>query len=258
MTYPPTPGGQEPYGYGSPPHDPQYGQPQQPVYGSQPFEQPAYQQPTYEQAAYAQPQYGQQQFGQQPYPQQAYPGYAQGNYGPGYQAQPSGTTGVIAAILAFLGGLHMLVVVIVGLVFLIAGGANSSELTGGGTAALMAIGVIALLFGGVNLVLLVWGGVDLLRRRMRGRTMVLIASGLVIAMMLINLIITFAVGGSAPGQLLGGGIAGIFLLIFPVATAILAFVPSTVEWIKAKPEQPGYDQFVAQQYPAQQQYPGQY
>lgn len=226
-----------PYGQGLPG---QPGQPQQPGYP---------QQPDYLQQA-GHPQQG--GYPQQPgFPPPGYP--QQGGFPQPYgypAAEPSGTTGTIAAVLAALGGVAGLVGGAFGAIGLAAlSGMSSSDVSGG----VYALLVVVILFNFVFGLMIATGAVMLFQRKMLGRWLVVGASALAI----LSSLISFGVGAAAASAYGsystggGGGVLQLLGLVFPVATIVLALLPSTTAWINAKPS-PVAPQFFP---PMPQQYP---
>ncbi|QRY52721.1 hypothetical protein [Mycolicibacterium septicum] len=217
MTYP-----SGPYGQGFP-EQPGYGQqpgyPQQPGYGQQPGYQP---QPGYP--------------AQSGHPQPWYPGAYQ-PYGsaPAPSTSPSGGTAITTAVLAGLGALATLGGGILGLIGLAALNSDStystSDVLSGGACALL---VIVMLVNIVSGLLLLPGTVMLLQRKMIGRWLIVGGCALTILNSLLSLGLSAAV--TARYESYGGGSAFEFLsLVFPIATLVLAMLPSTTAWIKARP-----------------------
>lgn len=191
---------------------------------------------------------------QQPPPpilgQPGYPGQQPPAQAPG---EPSGVTGTIAAVLAGLGG-------VVGL--------GSGAITGfhafalhdlmnisGGTYAIVIVGaVISAAFG---LPLLI-GAILLFQAKIIGRWLVVGGCAGAIASVLFALVVDTAIRSDYPGYPGATTPVSLASLIFPIATLVLALVPSTAAWIEAKQNpaaaQPSPQNPVAPQpYP---QYPG--
>ncbi|MGY4101709.1 hypothetical protein ACW2Q0_19460 [Nocardia sp. R16R-3T] len=97
---------------------------------------------------------------------------------------------------------------------------------------MLVIGSIAL----VTAFLLGVGAVLMFTRRPLGRVLVVAGCAVVviagIAEYAITLRYTTSGGGAAE---ISGGIGGLFGLIFPIATAVLALVPSTTRWLNYRP-----------------------
>jgi hypothetical protein len=145
--------------------------------------------------------------------------------------KPSGAMAMVAAILATLGGLTGLTVAVIGGI-----GGNTSLRLG------RPLGSLIALFSGVLMsvgcgALLLTGAVLLFRRKMIGRQ--LIVGGCITA------VISYLLysGGIATFQdrhlsTFGIGVAVIVVCLFPVVTLVLALLPSTTAWIRAKPDPP--------------------
>jgi hypothetical protein len=201
-----------PYGQGFPG---QPGGPQQPGFG---------QQPGYHPQGYQAPGFGQQpgNFGPQP-------GFGQQPYGMG-AAEPSSVTGMIAAILAGLGGLGGLASGLFGLVRF--SGLSSLPGVGGGAYTMVLISLlVSLAFGGVLLA----GAIMLLQRKMLGRWLIVGGCAASIVVSLLSLAATAALAAGYGATYLGGGFFSVLGLIFPIATIVLALVPSTTAWIRSRP-----------------------
>ena len=207
-----------PYGQGFPG---QPGNPQQPGFGQQPggFGQPSgFGQPP----AYGQP----AAFGQQP-------GYGQQPFGGGF-GEPSSATAMIAAILAGLGGLWSLVGGLLGFV----GVSALSDIPGftGGVYAWLVISLlIGLVLGGVLLA----GAITLFQRKMIGRWLIVGACAATIVIGIVGFIVQLAVISSITAgyhvSYMGSGFMPLLSLVFPIATIILAMLPSTTAWINSRP-----------------------
>jgi hypothetical protein len=144
--------------------------------------------------------------------------------------EPSGVTGTIAAVLAALGAVAGLSGGVLAAIGLAALGADSS-LSGG----LYAVMIVAILFNFVFGVMIAAGAVLLFQRKMLGRWLVVGACALAILSSLISFGVAAAATSAAHGSLGGGGLSTLAGLIFPIATLVLAMLPSTTAWIKAKP-----------------------
>ncbi|MCV7066668.1 hypothetical protein H7H51_14845 [Mycolicibacterium farcinogenes] len=160
-------------------------------------------------------------------------------------AEPSGTTGTIAAVLAALGavaGLGGGVLAAIGL----SAASGMSSLSGGVYALLIALVLFSFVFG----LMIATGAVLLFQRKMLGRWLVVGACVLAI----LSGLISFGVSAAATAAVYGsysagnGGVLNLVTLVFPIATLVLALLPSTTAWIKAKP-----NPVAPQYYP---QYPG--
>ncbi|GAA2054849.1 hypothetical protein [Williamsia deligens] len=84
-------------------------------------------------------------------------------------------------------------------------------------------------------VVLVAGGVFLLRRRILGRTLVLVGCGLSVLVGIAGVIVVAAVANSSSGVELavGSGIGATMGLIFPIVTVILLVLPATTRWLRS-------------------------
>lgn len=219
VTFPNGPYGQEFPGQSG---YPQQGFPQQPLFPQQPAfpQQPGYPPPGYP---------------QQGFPQQ--PGYP-GSYQPTPPGEPSGVTGVIAAVLAGLGALANLGGGILGLFGLAMVGSDTG--TSGLSGGVYAMLIFGLLLGILCGLLLLAGTVTLLQRKMIGRWLVIGGCILAIVGGLVSLGLSAAVANNYAGY--GGTLSGtgptIVGLIFPIATIVLAMLGSTTAWIQAKQNPP--------------------
>lgn len=167
------------------------------------------------------------------WPQQPghFPGYPQPGYPAGYQPNlpkgPSGATGIIAAILALLGGP-------VGVCF------------GAMTVFIMftdaefdAIGVVLSLFGVAFGLALLLGAIALIRRRMIGRRLIIGGCAVAILSGLATLCdMAIGITGNPSREPAEIGLTIIVGLVFPILTLVLAMLPSTARWIQAKPAKP--------------------
>lgn len=199
-----------PYGQGVP------GQPGQP--------QPGFPQ----QAGYPQP----PGFPPPGFPPQGFPpqgGYPHQPYGMP-SPEPSGVTGTIAAVLAALGAAAGLGGGLVAAIGIAATGTDSS-LSGGVYAVLIALILFNFVFG----LMIAVGAVLLFQRKMLGRWLVVGACALAILSSLISFGVTAAATSESYGSYAGSGVFTLFGLIFPIATLVLAMVPSTTAWIQARP-----------------------
>ncbi|MBJ7289268.1 hypothetical protein [Williamsia sp.] len=157
-------------------------------------------------------------------------GYAQQYYGSpqGYVPPPSSATAIIAAILAFLGGIAATVALIGDILIVAAVTDVDGPSWFSGYAGFE--GVISL----VRLGLLVTGGVLLIRRRGVGRVLVLAGCALTIVMVIVGVIIlaSISVANGVPG-VVGSGY-GVFLgLVFPAVTIVLLLVSPTTRWLRS-------------------------
>lgn len=177
--------------------------------------------------------YGQGLPGQPGYPQQPGhppPGYPQQPYGmpPSAPVPPSGVTGIIAGVLAGLGGLANVVgglFMAFGLSLLIG---ETSDAAGSAWTPLVAITGLNIVAG----VLLLIGTVTLLLRKMIGRWLVAAGCSASILSTLINL--TWTPSAIADYEYDRGVAADLVGVIFPIATLVLVLLPSTAAWIRAK------------------------
>lgn len=190
---------------------------------------------TYPNGPYGQGLPGQPGYPQQPgYPPQqpGYPppGYPQQPYGmpPSAPVPPSGVTGIIAGVLAGLGGLANVVgglFMAFGLSLLIG---ETSDAAGSAWTPLVAITGLNIVAG----VLLLIGTVTLLLRKMIGRWLVAAGCSASILSTLINL--TWTPSAIADYEYDRGVAADLVGVIFPIATLVLVLLPSTAAWIRAK------------------------
>ena len=196
---------------------------------------------TYPNGPYGQGLPGQPGYPQQPgypppqpgYPQQpGYPppGYPQQPYGmpPSAPVPPSGVTGIIAGVLAGLGGLANVVgglFMAFGLSILIG---ETSDAAGSAWTPLVAITGLNIVAG----VLLLIGTVTLLLRKMIGRWLVAAGCSASILSTLINL--TWTPSAIADYEYDRGVAADLVGVIFPIATLVLVLLPSTAAWIRSK------------------------
>ncbi|MDF3341434.1 hypothetical protein P3H80_28715 [Mycolicibacterium septicum] len=147
---------------------------------------------------------------------------------------PSGVTAIITAVLAGLGAAMTLGNGIVGLIGLaaLAGDAGLRTLAMRSPGAL-ALTVLATLLSVVCGLLLLAGTVTLLQRKMIGRRLIVSGCVLIVLGSLISLGLSLGAAAryGAPGT---SGLA-ILSLVLPIATIVLAVLPSTAAWIQAKP-----------------------
>lgn len=198
-----------------------WGAPQQPQAG--PYGQPSF----------GAPQYGTPQYGAtDPY---AAPQY--GLPGPGFTPQPSGATGIAAAVLSLLGGAAQLFGAFsaIGVSALLSSASSSvgEVLPGWYSGVLMLTIVIGFALAAALLV----GGGFLLARRSWARILIAATCGITIALGILSLIVSNAVYQNLAGEYASGqGVSSIFSilgLIFPVVTAVLALLPGTKAWCQA-------------------------
>lgn len=156
-------------------------------------------------------------------------------------AEPTATPGVsssrvtafITAALAAIGALLTLGNGIAGLSGLVAlagdAGLRTLALR---TPGALTMTVLATLLSVVCGILLLAGTVALLRRKKIGRRLIVAGSVLIIAGSLISLGMSIAMTGAygAPGT----GVLAILSLVLPIATLVLALLPSTAAWTRAK------------------------
>jgi len=159
----------------------------------------------------------------QQYPPQGYP--LPGAYPhPGMPPKPNGATGIIAGILAILGGVWFLS----GLVWVVI------RLFGRFHVEVLIGGILDLAVG----VLLLLGGILLLRRKSTGRILVVVGGGAAIFLGLLSFVLGAA--GSDFYVVYGGvsflyGFLGLIIQLFipAIATLVLALIPPTARWVGA-------------------------
>ncbi|MFE6610320.1 hypothetical protein [Amycolatopsis sp. NPDC057786] len=174
-------------------------------------------------------------------PQGGYP--APGAYPPpGMGRQPSGATGIIAGILAVLGGLWFLAGVV----------SHVIELS----QYVISFLVIGAVLDLVSAALLLGGGILLLVRKRAGRVLTVIGAAGAIGFVALTFLLR-AIGShfhfSYGGVMLHFGFGWLlFVVLIPaIATLVLALIPPTGRWLAAKntgtqppnfgyPQQPGY------------------
>lgn len=190
--------------------------------------------------------YGQQFPGQPPgYPQQpGYPlppGYPQHAGYPGGQqpygmppmppASPSGLTGILAGVLAGLGGIANFgggIVMAFGLAVIMG---ESTVDTGAAVTGSMWTGLIAItMLNIISGLLLLIGAVMLLLRKIVGRGLVIVGCALNILSSLVSLSLPSTIADYEYGDT-GSDVV---TLIFPIATIVLTLLPSTTAWIQAE------------------------
>ena len=150
--------------------------------------------------------------------------------------KPSGATGIGSAVLATLGGLSGFVVAVVGGI----GGSTLVRLE-------RPLGYVITTFAGVVTsvafgAMLLAGAVLLFRRKMIGRHLVIAGSITAVA----SYALFFAGVVTSPDRHIsafGIGVTVVVACLFPIITLVLALLPSTLEWIRAKP-----NPLAAQQY----------
>ncbi|WP_181770301.1 hypothetical protein [Amycolatopsis pittospori] len=159
----------------------------------------------------------------QQYPPQGYP--PPGAYPhPGMPPKPNSATGIIAGILAILGG-----------VWFLSGSVWTVILTFGRFHAEVLIGGILDLAVGVLLLL---GGILLLRRKSTGRMLVVVGGGAAILLGLVSVVLR-ATGSDfyfvySGVRVLYGFLGLVIQLFIPaIATLVLALIPPTARWVGA-------------------------
>jgi hypothetical protein len=147
---------------------------------------------------------------------------------------PSGVTAIITAVLAGVGALLTLGNGIAGLTAL----ASLAGDSGLRTLALrtpgpLALTVLATLLSVTCGLLLLAGTVALVRRKMIGRRLIVIGCALIVLGSLISLGLNLA----ATARYGTFGISGLaaLSLVLPIATLVVALLPSTKAWIQARP-----------------------
>jgi len=182
------------YGQGFPP---QSGGPQQPGFPPQPFPQPGF-------------------------PQQPFAAAPQ---------KPSGVTGIIAGVLAGLGGLANFVggiAMAFGLAIMIGASTDATGSTDNPWTGLIAITVLNVVSG----LLLLIGTVTLLLRKMVGRWLVVAGCAVSILSTLINLtLLPSFIADYEYDRGVGPDLVGV---MFAITTIVLVLLPSTTAWIKAR------------------------
>ena len=170
--------------------------------------------------------------GQQPRPGFAPYGFRQ----PAPPASRSGTTGIIAAVLAGVGAVACLggsLLGILGVVGITALDTDSQVQTSvgiaGGVRPVLILGIVLTFVAGL---LLTAGTVRLAQRKMTGRWFVVAGCAVTIAGNLLSL----GYAASAMGSYGSGGAFALLGFIFPIATLVLVVMPSTTAWINAKPK----------------------
>lgn len=178
------------------------GCPGQPVYGQPP--------------SYPQPAGWPQQPG---YPQAAYPG----GYPPKPPAGPSGATAILAGILALVGGFVGTCVALVSVIVMIMDG--EFDVVGA------VFGLLGIAFG----LALFIGAILLFRRTMIGRQLVIVgcAMAAVFGVAAIGDMI-IGISGEPSREPVSIAVAVVAGLVLPVLTLVLAMLPSTRTWIRAK------------------------
>lgn len=170
---------------------------------------------------------GQPVYGQPPgYPQQPgwpqQPGYP-GGYQPKPPGGPSGATGIIAGLLALVGGLVGTCFAVLSVIIMIMDG--EFDVAGA------IFGLLGIAFG----LALFIGAILLFRRRMIGRR--LVVGGCAVAILFgIAAIGDMVIGisGDPSREPVSIGFAVLVGIVVPVLTLVLAMLPSTAVWIRAK------------------------
>ncbi|MEW2479508.1 hypothetical protein AB0876_07930 [Mycobacterium sp. NPDC049093] len=146
-----------------------------------------------------------------------------------------GITAIITAVLAGIGALLTLGNGIAGLSGLaaLAGDAGLRTLALR-TPGALTMTVLATLLSVACGLLLLAGTVALLRRKMTGRRLIVIGCALIILGSLISLGLSLATTARYGSYAISG--LAILSLVLPVATLVVALLPSTAAWIRAKQE----------------------
>ncbi|MGY4102597.1 hypothetical protein ACW2Q0_24010 [Nocardia sp. R16R-3T] len=161
--------------------------------------------------------------------------------------KPKGGTAIATGVLAAIGAVVQL---LVGLMNIVLGLLQSHELRQLAftwyPTYVLGTGVVAVLAG----TLLGTGAVSLFRRRAAGRLLIVAGCASAIVFGIAWAVVMFGVTliGGASG--ITGTLAGSIGFVFPIATIIVALVPSTQRWIAADPAQNAV-QYLGQPYPAQ-------
>lgn len=149
------------------------------------------------------------------------------------EAAPGALTAIITAVLSGIGALLTLSNGIIGL----SGLAALAGDTGLRTLALrtpgaLALTVLATLLSVVCGILLLAGTVALVRRKMIGRRLIVSGCVLIILGSLISLGLSLATTARYGSYAISG--LAVLSLILPIATLVVALLPSTAAWIRAK------------------------
>ncbi|MUL82959.1 MULTISPECIES: hypothetical protein [unclassified Mycolicibacterium] len=148
-------------------------------------------------------------------------------------ASPSWVTAIITAVLAGIGALLTLGNGIVGLTGLVAlagdAGLRTLALRSAG---MLTLTVLATLLSVVCGLLFLAGTVTLLRRKMIGRRLIVSGCVLIILGSLISLGMTLAATARYGAYSING--LAILSLVLPIATIVVAVLPSTTAWIQAR------------------------
>ncbi|MEV6909851.1 hypothetical protein [Amycolatopsis sp. NPDC051071] len=144
---------------------------------------------------------------------------------PGMAPKPNGATGIIAAILAILGGVWFLAGVVLHVIEL------SDDVD-----SFLVIGAV---LDFVSAALLLLGGILLLMRKGAGRVLTAVGAAFPLFMVLVTIVVRslgldfyFSYGGLS----LFFGIGGVLIqvLLPAIATLVLALIPPTARWVAAK------------------------
>jgi hypothetical protein len=161
-------------------------------------------------------------------PQPGYPGVQQPYpLPPAPSTSPSAVTGVIAAVLAGLGGLANVLgglLTTFGLAVMIS--ESTYDIESGEWTGLIAITMLNIVAG----VLLSAGTVMLLLRKMTSRWIVVAGC----AVSIVSSFVSLSMPSTFAEYQYGGKGADVVGLVFPIATIVLALLPSTAAWIRAK------------------------
>lgn len=153
--------------------------------------------------------------------------------GPTAAVSTSPVTAIITAVLAGIGALLTLGNGIAGLMGLVALAGDAGMRTLAlRTPGPLALTVLATLLSVACGLLLLAGTVALLRRKMIGRRLIVVGCGLIIVGSLISLGLNLA----ATARYGSYGISGLAMLslALPLATLVVALLPSTAAWIRAR------------------------
>ncbi|MGV0743477.1 hypothetical protein [Mycolicibacterium sp. XJ870] len=151
---------------------------------------------------------------------------------PEQPAPPSGVTAVITAVLAGLGALMTLGNGILGLIGFAALAGNAAlRALAGRSAGVLTLTVLATLLSIVCGLLLLAGIVKLLQHKVIGRRLIVGGCGLIIVGSTISLGSSIAATGGYGAYDINALAALSFIL--PIATIVLALLPSTAAWTRA-------------------------
>lgn len=177
----------------------------QPGYGAQPYGTPEYHP-------------GAQAFGAAPYPGPVPQAYGRPSAGPG-----TAITAAVIALLVSLGGLAVMGVATMVILFSEPSSASEDEFRSALT--------IAIVIGALPALLLLIGAYLLFRRKTAGRVILILLSSLPLLYLAISAAITPV---DVEGQELAFAVIGLVALAFvPLTILILAAAPSTGRWIRA-------------------------